>query len=522
MFSNSGPELAAGTCSSLTRNLGGGLDPVSLYAALAGGRVDTLILESADRSTSHGARSLVAWGSAVRCICRERTVQVVALNANGASLLSWLASQFPDGRLEEADTFTVSFPAVPEGNEETRRLAPSPVDVLRQLTSGLQVVAGAPDQGPRVAGVFAYDFLGVYETLPPACQDEQNFPDFEFWLPDRMIWFDHQRQNATAVALVIGGENARQAHQDAVVAISRMAEIAAKQEQLPEPGEIPGAPFPVTMEMTDAEYEAIVLRMKEHIVAGDVIQAVPSRTFSVACPEPFLAYRRLRKLNPSPYMFFIHGCSGILFGASPETAVAQRSGGRIEIRPIAGTRPRALQADQTIDLDRDNRLEADLLLDRKEIAEHMMLVDLARNDVARVSVPGTRRVDRLLTVERYSHVMHLVSYVSGQLRPDLDGLAAYVATMNMGTLVGAPKIRAAQLLREMEKSRRGPYGGAVAMVDGSGLLTSCIVIRSAFVQNGQAHVRAGAGIVQDSQPASEAAETRRKAAAVLAALQGSC
>jgi anthranilate synthase component 1 len=228
------------------------------------------------------------------------------------------------------------------------------------------------------------------------------------------------------------------------------------------------------------------------------------------------AYRRLRALNPSPYMFYVNATKGVLFGASPETAVkVDGSPRRVHVKPIAGTRPRGLRRDGSVDEDLDGRLEAELRLDQKEVAEHMMLVDLARNDVARVSEPGTRRVDRLLEVERYSHVMHLVSHVSGILKGDLDALHAYVATMNMGTLVGAPKVKAAELLRHFEATRRGPYGGAVGYLTADGRMDTAIVIRAAAVQDGTAYIRAGAGVVHDSDPRAEAEETRRKAGAVL-------
>jgi anthranilate synthase component 1 len=259
--------------------------------------------------------------------------------------------------------------------------------------------------------------------------------------------------------------------------------------------------------------------MKQHIVAGDVFQIVPSRTFSMPCRDPLAAYASLRLLNPSPYLFFANLGEFVLFGASPESAV--KVDGRlrsVEISPIAGTRPRGLHPDGTIDSDLDSRIEAELRLDEKENAEHMMLVDLARNDVARVSRPGTRYVVDLARIDHYSHVMHLVSRVRGSLRDDLDALHAYQASMNMGTLTGAPKIKAMQLIRQFERNRRGHYGGAVGYLGGDGSLDTAIVIRSALIQNGVAYVRAGAGVVHDSVPQLEADETRRKAAAVLQAI----
>jgi anthranilate synthase component 1 len=242
---------------------------------------------------------------------------------------------------------------------------------------------------------------------------------------------------------------------------------------------------------------------------------VPSRTFRAPCPDPLRAFSALRNLDPSPYQFFVAGPEHLLFGCSPETAVRvfDRSGKKaVEIKPIAGTRKRGATEDE------DDRMEAEMRVDHKETAEHMMLVDLARNDVARVSVAGTRRVERLMTVERYARVMHLVSSVVGELRPELDALHALQAGLNVGTLTGAPKIRAMELLREYERTKRGPYGGAIGWLNGEGQMDTGIVIRSAVVKDGVAYVRAGGGVVYDSEPQFEADETRRKASAVLSAL----
>lgn len=270
------------------------------------------------------------------------------------------------------------------------------------------------------------------------------------------------------------------------------------------------------MDLDDAAFAALVTELKAHIVAGDVFQIVASRTFSAPCPDPRAAYARLGRSNPSPYQFFWTDDNGVVFGASPEASVRvtrqEDAQLRLELHPIAGTRRRGACTDE------DDRIEAELRLSEKEVAEHMMLVDLARNDISRVAIPGTRRVTRLLATERYSHVMHLVSEVAGTLRPGLDALHAYAACANMGTLVGAPKVRAAELLREHERDKRGIYGGAIGWLSHDGTLDSAIVIRSAYVKDGVAHVRAGAGVVDGSDPVAEADETSRKARAVLSAL----
>jgi anthranilate synthase component 1 len=285
-----------------------------------------------------------------------------------------------------------------------------------------------------------------------------------------------------------------------------------------------GFPTPTARaDLSDAEYRRLVVQLKRHIVAGDVFQIVASRTFELPCPDPLAAYAQLRAANPSPYLFYVAGESSTVFGASPETAVKVHGDPkRVTIRPIAGTAGRGRSADGRLDPDLDARREAALRLDEKETAEHMMLVDLARNDVARVSRPGTRQVTRLLSVDRYAHVMHLVSEVEGVLAEGHDALHAYAAALNMGTLVGAPKIRAAQLLRDVERTRRGAYGGAVGYLSYTGDLDTCIYIRSALVKDGRVHVQAGAGIVADSDPDYEVNETEAKAQAVWNAIALAC
>ena len=219
-------------------------------------------------------------------------------------------------------------------------------------------------------------------------------------------------------------------------------------------------------------------------------------------------------------MFFLQDDDFCMFGASPESSLKyQVSNRQVELYPIAGTRPRGFDANGKLSPDLDSRIELDLRLDKKELSEHIMLVDLARNDIARVSQPGTRHVADLLKVDRYSHVMHLVSRVCGTLSEDLDALHAYQACMNMGTLSGAPKVRATELIRQFEGKRRGSYGGAVGYFTGTGEMDTCIVIRSAFVKDGIAQVQAGAGVVYDSNPQAEADETRQKAQAVISAIQ---
>ncbi|MGH8402594.1 MAG: anthranilate synthase component 1, partial [Gammaproteobacteria bacterium] len=337
------------------------------------------------------------------------------------------------------------------------------------------------------------------------------YPDYSFHLAGAVVAIDHRHASTTLAVLAPSA--------DGIAARRRLGALTRLCQEAPthRVGEIPLVEARATL--SDADYAALVVRSQEHIAAGDVYQIVASRAWEAPCADPLAVYARLRSANPSPYMFYLAEDDSVLLGASPESALKVEAASRhMEIRPIAGTRPRGRNPTGGIDVERDARLELELRLSEKEIAEHVMLVDLARNDIARVAVPGSRQVTELMQIERYSHVMHLVSRVAGELAPGLDALHAYRATLNMGTLTGAPKLRAAELLRRYEPARRGPYGGAVGYLAANGDLDTAIVIRSAFVRNGIARVQAGAGVVADSHPLAEADETRRKAGAVLAAL----
>jgi anthranilate synthase component 1 len=508
----SGPRLSTGEILPLVRRFVGAPDPLALHAAVTEGglRPNTLLLESADAATGVGERSVIVARSMLRLACRGRAVEVEPLSPNGVALAGRIPRSFSNVDAVERD-------------ERARLLAPGPLDALRAAALEPRLVS---EPGPFchfAAGVFSYDLLDLFERLPAARVDGSGFPDYAFWIPDRTVIVDHIRNATTVVALVVGGDSAENSYHDAVRDIERLArvveEIGAQETDGVADSTAPSRIDGVEVDLDDEAFADLVRRVRRHVVAGDVFQIVPSRTFSMPCDDPLTAYKRLRAANPSPYQFFIRAPGFTLLGASPETAVrVEGEPKQVSIRPIAGTAPRGRSADGSLDAELDARHQAALLTDRKELAEHLMLVDLARNDVARVSRPGTRSVSRLLTVERYRHVMHLVSEVTGELAGGLDALHAYAASLNMGTLVGAPKIRAAQLLREYECTKRGPYGGAVGYLSHDGALDTAIVIRSAFVRDAIAQVRAGAGVVLDSDPDREAAETRHKAEAVLRAL----
>lgn len=519
-------EFPAGTIHPLVRRVPGARDPLALYRRVAEDRAapHTFLLESADRATHTGERSLLGLSAALAVVADRQAASVTALSANGRAALAWLAHTAPEGTLSPAgDRFVVRYERQSGAcaDERTRFRQRSPLDLLRRLAFGPQLLTRPNPWCHLLAGVLGYDLIDCFESLPAGQPDPLEQPLLEFWLPDELVIIDHARLSTTIVTAAWGGPDSARRYHDAAQALERLVgSVLESPAPAPLPRE-PGAPDlgAVTADQSDAEYAAVVARLQEHLRAGDAYQVVPSRTFALPCADPLASYARLRARNPSPYLFYFNGPTRVLFGASPETCLRVVGGTRqASILPIAGTALRGRRPDGSVDTEQDTRNEVALRLDAKEAAEHLMLVDLARNDVARVSVPGTRAVTRLLEVERYEHVMHLGSEVTGTLAPGIDALEAYAATMPMGTLVGAPKVRAAELLRLVEPSRRGAYGGGVGYLLGDGTLETAIVIRSALVQDGVAHVRAGAGVVLDSVPEHEARETSRKARAVLEAI----
>ena len=516
-------SVAPGRARPLSKVLNGSVDPLRMFAALSGGGAHphAFLLESADVHSGSAERSLGCAEPCLRVSGRGHDFELLALNRTGEKMLAVLAPKLDFASdLEIGDMRTTGrLPAPRTGLEERDRLRePGPMDLLRAINSAFRPDSGAGFPPGGLFGAFAYDFIDQFESLPDEQDDPHPVPDYVFYFADHFFLVDHLHDRSIFVATALGLPDSEEEYARAQELLRHYETMA---ETAPELSALPKAPVlnedELELDLSDAEYETVVERLKNHILAGDVFQIVPSRSFEAPAREDALTtYRRLRALNPSPYMFFLRMGEDTLLGASPETAL-KVSGGRAEIRPIAGTKPRGFRGD-SLDEDLDARYEAELKLDSKELAEHVMLVDLARNDVARVSCAGTRRVDRLFTVEKYSHVQHLVSSVSGKLRDDFDPLHAYLATMNMGTLTGAPKVEAMRLLRETERTRRGFYGGSVGywMLDGD--FDTCIVIRSLFITGGRAIARAGAGVVYDSVPEREADETRRKAAAPLAAL----
>lgn len=362
-----------------------------------------------------------------------------------------------------------------------------------------------------LAGYFSYDFLAYAEkTLRTDVQDTESFKDVDLMLFDKVIAFDNFRQKLILIANMRLSEG-EAGYNKAKMELRQMAELLRNGERKKEPsGRLTTE---VTALFDKEQYCGMVEKAKRHIREGDIFQIVLSNRLSAGFEGSLLnTYRVLRTINPSPYMFYFSGTDVEIAGASPETLVKLEDG-VLHTFPLAGTRPRGKTEKE------DNALEADLLADEKELAEHNMLVDLGRNDLGKISKFGSVQVEKLHSIERYSHVMHIGSTVRGEIREEFDGLDAVSAVLPAGTLSGAPKIRACQLIAELENNKRGIYGGAIGYIDFTGNLDTCIAIRIAYKKNGKVFVRSGAGIVADSVPEKEYQECINKAAAVVNALK---
>src|SRR3954452_15158967 len=375
-------------------------------------------------------------------------------------------------------------------------------------------LADLPPFAGGAVGLFGYDLVRYAEPSVGKRQSELGVPDLALMVSDVLLAFDHLRRELTSLANVFAGDDFEQAYADAVRAITDVRERLT--QPVPVVRREPCDPPQWESNVGNEGYARGVETAKDYIRAGDIYQVVPSQRWSADCPiEAFSIYRGLRAVNPSPYMYFLDFEDFQIAGASPEVLVTV-SGRHVSQRPIAGTRPRGAT------LEEDNRRAESLLADQKERAEHVMLVDLARNDLGRVSEYGSVHVGELMAVETYSHVMHIVSEVSGTMSDGVDAMDALRASLPAGTLSGAPKIRAMQIIDELEPDARGPYGGAVGYLSYTGDLDTCIYIRSALVKDGRVHMQAGAGLVADSDPQYEVDETEAKAAAVWRAIALAC
>jgi anthranilate synthase component 1 len=459
--------------------------PVSAFLKVGHGRTHAFLLESVEGGAVNGRYSIITREPDVVWRCRNGKAEL----ARGGAV-------------------------------DARRFEPEATDALTSLrvlmaASRFDLPAGLPPMAAGLFGVFGYDMVRLLEPLGAPNPDALDLPDAVLTRPALVAIFDSVRHEIVLVSAAYpdSGLDARTAFDAAVARLNRFeAELRAPLPALPAPVETGIAPFRSPVD--EAGFGAMVARAKDYIAAGDIFQVVLSHRFAAPWTgDPFAFYRSLRRRNPSPYLFFLDFGDFQLAGSSPEILVRLKDG-RVTIRPLAGTRARG----ETPEADR--ALEAELLADPKERAEHLMLLDLGRNDVGRVAAPGTVEVIESFRVERYSSVMHIVSEVQGDAHPDLDAVDTLLAALPAGTLSGAPKVRAMEIIDELESEKRGVgYGGGVGYISAGGEADICIVLRTALFADGKIHVQAGAGVVADSDPAAEYAETQAKARAPMRAAE---
>jgi len=416
-------------------------------------------------------------------------------------------------------SFDRTVEIIRQGKVEKHRFDRDPLEAIKSILSAYKPV---PDPAlPRfyggAVGFMGYDVVRFFEDLPNREKRGLELPDMFFMITDTLVIFDNITHMIKVVSNAhIEGRSAAAAYKeatkkiDALVAKLKGSRRSRAKVQHSRKSRKNG---PLVSNFTQPQYEQAVLKAQEYIKAGDIFQVVPSQRFQTRITvEPFEIYRALRLINPSPYMYFLRCGDATVVGASPEVMV-RLEGDRIELRPIAGTRRRGATEDE------DSALAGELLADPKERAEHIMLVDLGRNDVGRVSVAGSVQVSELMVIERYSHVMHIVSNVRGTISEGSDSYDVIRACFPAGTVSGAPKIRAMQIIDELEPTRRGPYAGAVGYFGFSGNMDTCITIRTLVIKDGVAYIQAGGGVVADSDPAAEYQETVNKAKAMMRAVE---
>src|SRR5581483_1578781 len=503
--------------------------PLSAYHKIRG-QNESFLFESVEGGEHLGRYSFV--GCNPRAIIRQ-TGSRVELIENGRVAAEYLISHSPQtaGQSQTApmvmvehafsshgkvDEFTIAY--TPQPGAPAPEIVRDGLEVVQRVMSRYRAVSlpGLPWFTGGAVGFIGYEFIHDIEPIVPRPPlDDLKTPVMYFLIADELLIFDRVQQTITILvnAIIEDGKNPAEAYEDAMGEIDRLVSLLEQPSQH-QPVSVPTElrPVPFASNVPRETFLANVLKAKEYITSGDIIQVVGSQRFSTpVSASPLDVYRAARTINPSPYMFLLELEGFSLVGASPEIHVRCEDQ-KVEIRPIAGTRPRGRTPEQ------DLKNESDLLADPKERAEHVMLVDLARNDLGRVCDYGTVQVKDLMVIERYSHVMHIVSQVEGRLAADKTPYDLMRATFPAGTLSGAPKIRAMQIISELEQIQRGPYGGCVGYFSFSGNLDCCITIRTALLKDGQAYVQAGGGWVNDSTPEGEFDETMNKAKAMFTAV----
>jgi len=457
--------------------------PVSAYLKIARGRPYAFLFESVEGGAWRGRYSIVAMKPDLVWRCRGDAAEVA------------------EGEAIAAGAFTPQ--------------AGGALDSLRDLVAGsrIELPAGLPPPAAGVYGTLGYDMIRLAEALPNVNPDPLGLPDAVMIRPSIVAVFDAIAQEIVLVtpARPVKGASAK----DAWDAANARLDAVLADLRAPMTPPVPGEPEEISFStpVSRADYAQVVEKAKGYIEAGDIFQAVAAHRFRAEFRrDPFALYRSLRRTNPSPFLFYLEFGDFQLVGSSPEILVRLR-GGEVTIRPIAGTRPRGATPEE------DRALEAELLADPKERAEHLMLLDLGRNDVGRVARIGTVRPTEQFVIERYSHVMHIVSNVVGEIRAGEDALSALLAGLPAGTVSGAPKVRAMEIIDELEPEKRGVYGGGVGYFAANGDMDFCIALRTAVVKDGTLFIQAGGGVVADSDPEAEWLETVNKARALLRAAE---
>ncbi|HEY6191546.1 MAG TPA: anthranilate synthase component I [Bacteroidota bacterium] len=478
------------------RMLADTLTPVSAYLRLREGAACSFLLESVEGGERFARYSFLGRDPLAILKCKGKKTRIIEVRQSDSTRSE---------RVSEGNFFEIV-------NELVGRYRQPPLPSLPRFRGGL-------------VGFIGYDAIRFIENIPAAAGDDMNLDDSILGLYASVLVFDHLKHEIITIVneLIEPGSDLRRQYEHAQEEITRLETLLADRESRPHEFHLLAGPLPDRLESHPAGrqaeekeragYEEIVRKAKHYIEEGDIFQVVLSRRFSAGISgDAFNAYRSLRVINPSPYLYYLDFDGFKVIGSSPEILVRMENG-IAEVYPIAGTRPRGITEEE------DRRLEAELLSDEKERAEHVMLVDLGRNDLGRVCEVGSVAVDQLMTVVRYSHVMHIASRVIGKVRQGTSCVDVLKATFPAGTVSGAPKIRAMEIIDELESSRRGLYAGGVGYFDFSGNMDMCIAIRTMFSSNGRIYLQAGAGIVADSDPAREYDETTNKARALVEALR---
>ncbi len=514
------------------------LNPIEYFSKLSnnGNKKNSILFESANIVTKYGEKSFGSHDPCLKVIGQNENFEIMALNKSGLRFINFLKGDFNfcDEIEYKKDRIIGKLnPRRESVSEEERLKLTNHMDIIRKIAFKFKPTLNSTIPYSGLFGCVSYDFIDQFEDLPKNKYNLIKDPDYLLYFVDNLFLIDHKENKTSFVANALITDDCTDFYGECISKIENykkmvnneilnkdivkrknkkfIQEKTLQEKKLPE----------IKTDTSKEEFIGLIKKIKERILAGDVYQTVLSRTIIMDFnKEPLDVYKKLRELNPSPYMFYIHNNQGTLLGASPEMSLKIQGMEKkiVEIRPIAGTKPRGI-INNKIDADLDSRYETELKIDPKEVSEHIMLVDLARNDIAKISEPGTRCVSSSFSIEKNAYVQHLVSDVKGVLKGNLDALHAYIATMNMGTLTGAPKVEAMKLIRLYEKTKRGLYGGTVGYITPSGDLDSAIIIRSIRIKGKKAYVRAGAGIVYDSNPESEFLETERKAYACLKAIE---